>query len=65
MTAIKMKTASECRAYAERCRALAKGMSDEHRRQILNMADIWESLAVESERREQRVHVEMTGRRGS
>jgi hypothetical protein len=47
-----MKSASECRRNAAECRALAKQMGDDHRRQTLEMANIWETLAVDIERAE-------------
>ena len=40
-----MKKASEYRQHAEQCRLLAKGMQDEKRDQLLEMAATWEKLA--------------------
>ena len=46
-----MKKASEYRRHAEECRALAlKAGTEEHRVQLLKMADTWASLAEERER---------------
>jgi hypothetical protein len=46
-----MKKASEYRRHAEECRALAsKAGTEEHRLQLLKMADTWVSLADERER---------------
>lgn len=45
-----MKTSAECRAYAAQCRDVAKGMSEQHCEQALEMADVWESLAREADR---------------
>lgn len=44
-----MKTAAECRALAAQCREVAKGMSEQHREQTLEMADAWEVLATQRE----------------
>lgn len=40
-----MRSASECRQYAEDCRALAKGLDGERRQHALEMAETWEDLA--------------------
>ena len=40
-----MRTASECRAQAKECRALAKGFAGDRRQQTLDMAETWEDLA--------------------
>jgi hypothetical protein len=45
-----MKSPFECRQFAEQCRALANGLSGERRREVLNMADIWEALARDGEK---------------
>lgn len=46
-----MKKASEYRAHARECRILAAGMeSEEHRAQLLQMADHWEQLAADRSR---------------
>jgi hypothetical protein len=42
-----VKKASEYRRHAEECRALAKGMTGEHRDHLLEMAATWENLANE------------------
>ena len=44
-----MKSPFECRQYAEQCRAMANGMNEEQRRQVLRMADIWEHMALDGE----------------
>ena len=44
-----MKSPFECRHYAEQCRAMANGLNQERRREVLRMADIWEDLARDSE----------------
>jgi hypothetical protein len=44
-----MKSPFECRRYAEQCRAMANGLNQERRRDVLRMADIWEDLARDSE----------------
>ena len=44
-----MKSPFECRQFAEQCRAMANGLSGERRREVLNMADIWEALARDGE----------------
>jgi hypothetical protein len=44
-----MKSPFECREFAEQCRAMANGLSEERRREVLNMADIWEALARDAE----------------
>ena len=44
-----MKSAFECRRFAEECRALANGVSPERRQEVLRMADIWENLARDRE----------------
>lgn len=47
-----MRTASECRQCAAECRAyLAKDLSDEQRRIVTVIIEIWEALAKERERR--------------
>jgi hypothetical protein len=46
-----MGKADEFRQHAAECRAMARNIrKDDHRQQLLKMADIWESLAVERER---------------
>lgn len=45
-----MKSPFESRQYAEVCRSLANGVSLEHRREVLRMADIWEDLTGDRER---------------
>ena len=46
-----MKKTSEYRRHAEECRGLAlKAATEEHRAQLLKMADTWASLAEERER---------------
>jgi hypothetical protein len=45
-----MMRASECREHARRCRSMAKTMADEHRREMLSIAETWERLARERER---------------
>ena len=46
-----MEKAEEFRQHAAECRSMAKSTSNEdHRQQLLKMAEIWESLAVERER---------------
>ena len=53
-----MKKASEYKQHALECRALARTTQiDEHRAQLLKMAETWEALAIERERmlREQAV----------
>ena len=40
-----MKKASEYRAHAEECRALAQQMQGEQREQLLTTAAAWEALA--------------------
>ena len=46
-----MKKASEYRQHSQECRALARNAKgDEHRTQLLKMAETWETLAVERER---------------
>ena len=46
-----MKKASEYRQHAQECRALARNAkADEHRFQLLKMAETWEALAAERER---------------
>jgi hypothetical protein len=44
-----MKSPFECRRYAEQCRALANGMNEQQRREVLRMADIWEAMACDGE----------------
>jgi hypothetical protein len=49
-----MKKSSEYRHHAAECRALAQRMKDDnHRAQLLLMANTWESLADDRERRAQ------------
>jgi hypothetical protein len=46
-----MKKASEYRQHAQECRELARGSTaDDHRDQLLRMAETWEQLATERER---------------
>ena len=46
-----MGTAGEYRKHAAECRALARNVKNEqHRAQLLKMADAWENFAVENER---------------
>jgi hypothetical protein len=46
-----MATAGEYRKHASECRALARNVKNEqHRSQLLKMADAWENFAVENER---------------
>jgi len=46
-----MTTTGEYRKHAAECRALARNVKNEqHRAQLLNMADAWENFAVENER---------------
>lgn len=46
-----MKKASEYRVHALECRSLAsQANSDEHRKQLLAMADTWETLADDRDR---------------
>ncbi len=46
-----MKKASEYRHHSKECRALAvQAVSEEHRKQLLAMADTWDKLALERER---------------
>ena len=46
-----MKKASEYRQHAQECRALARTtQTDDHRAQLLKMAETWETLATERER---------------
>lgn len=67
-----MKRASEYRAHADECRALAMTMPAEQREQLMAIAETWESLAADrarmiarhperahaGERREEREHRE-------
>ncbi len=47
-----MRTASECRQCAAQCRAyLAAGLTDEQRRIVTVIIEIWEALADEREQR--------------
>jgi hypothetical protein len=56
---VTMKTAQEYRRYAEECRALAKQMTDIMQRdQLLMMADTWDRLAEQRERRASGASVE-------
>ena len=43
-----MKSPFECLRYAQQCRALANGNSEDRRREVLRMADIWEGPARDS-----------------
>jgi len=46
-----MRKAVEYRQHAAECRALARSVQKEdHRQQLLKMAEIWESLADDCER---------------
>ena len=46
-----MAKAGEYRKHAAECRALARNVKNEqHRIQLLKMADAWENFAVENER---------------
>ena len=46
-----MTEAREYRNHAAECRALAgNAPTEEHRRQLLKIAEIWETLAIERER---------------
>ena len=46
-----MTTTGEYRKHAAECRALARNVKNEqHRAQLLKMADAWENFAVENER---------------
>jgi len=46
-----VKKASEYRQHAEECRALSRSSrNDEHRSQLLKMAETWDNLAAERER---------------
>jgi len=46
-----VKKASEYRQHAQECRALARTtQTDDHRAQLLKMAETWETLATERER---------------
>ena len=47
-----MKTVAEYRQHAEECRALARSLNGEHREQLLRMAETWDRLAEQNERRE-------------
>lgn len=48
-----MSKAVEYRKHAGECRALARNVqNEEHRNQLLKMADAWDNFAVESERSE-------------
>lgn len=47
-----MKKASEYRMHARECRALALQLQDgQHKQQLLDMADTWDSLAEEREKK--------------
>lgn len=47
-----MKKASEYREHAEECRALARTMPETHQRErLLQMAAMWEEMAVWRERK--------------
>jgi hypothetical protein len=46
-----MATVGEYRKHAAECRALARNVKNEqHRAQLLKMADAWENFAMENER---------------
>jgi hypothetical protein len=46
-----MRKALEFRQHAAECRAMARTIhKEDYRQQLLKMAEIWESLAVERER---------------
>ena len=46
-----MRKPAELRQHAAECRAMARTIQKEdYREQLLKMAEIWESLAAESER---------------
>jgi hypothetical protein len=46
-----MQKAEEFREHADECRKMARSTSNEdHRQQLIKMAEIWESLAKERER---------------
>lgn len=46
-----MQKAEEFRQHAAECRQMARATSNEdHRQQLVKMAEIWESLAKERER---------------
>jgi len=46
-----VKKASEYRQHAQECRGLARTtQTDDHRAQLLKMAETWEALATERER---------------
>ena len=46
-----LKKASEYRQHAQECRALARTtQTDDHRTQLVKMAETWEALAAERER---------------
>ena len=48
-----MRKAEEFRDHADECRKMARSTSNEdHRQQLLKMAEIWDSLAKERERME-------------
>jgi hypothetical protein len=48
-----MKTAKEYRQLAEECRGLARSaQNEEHRAQLLKMAEGWDDFARERERRD-------------
>jgi len=46
-----MKSPFECPRYAQECRALANGYSEERRREVLRLADIWEGPARDRKHR--------------
>lgn len=51
-----MTSATEYRKHAQECRALARNVqNDEHKSQLLKMAEAWESFAAERERAEQKL----------
>jgi len=46
-----MMHASECRAFAEKCRAMAKAARDESQKtELIQLADQWERIANTSQR---------------
>ena len=47
-----MKSPFECPRYAQECRVLANGYDRDRRREVLRMADIWESPARDGEQRQ-------------
>jgi hypothetical protein len=56
-----MHKSKEYREHAEQCRALARNaQNEEQRRQLLELAETWGSLALERERTAQK-HLGMAG----